>query len=85
MCSHLSDAYAATVYIIWRLHVDDSPNLVQNLVGTVTFFTTTPLYARFMISSVNHGPQHPLEIPHPDLRVGRRGDNDRIRQLVPTA
>ena len=85
MCSQVNAASAATVYIIWRLHVNVSPDLVQNHVGTVTFFITTPLYARFMISSVNHGPQHLLGIPHPDLRVGRRGDNDRIRQLVPTA
>jgi hypothetical protein len=85
MFLHLSDAYAAMVYIIWRLHVDDSPNLVQNLVGTVTFFTTTPLYARFMTSLVNHAPQHHLEIPNIDPRVGRLEDNDRICQSVPTA
>ena len=85
MCSHLSAAYAATVYIIWRLHVNDSPDLVQNLVGTVTFFTTTPLYARFTTSLVNHAPQHHLEIPHPEPKVDRLGDNDRICQSVPTA
>ena len=88
MCSHLSAAYAATVYIIWRLHVNDSPDLVQNLVGTVTFFTTTPLFVRFMTSLVNHAPQPHLElrvIPPTDPRVGRLEDNDRICLSVSTA
>ena len=88
MFLHLSDAYAAMVYITWHLHVGGSPNLVQNLVVTVTFFTTTPLFVRFMTSLVNHVPPHHLElrvIPHTDPRVGRPEDNDRICLSVSTA